>query len=95
MASTQRLPQAAPRAAVTAAADEDLDESPEAVTKEVFKPYQCRCSSIVARGAVPHAGDIAEASSLRCVVVARQRLWMRVHLMKVVLSWKMDFSPLA
>lgn len=49
-----------------AAADEELDESPEAVTKEVFKPYQCRCSSIVAKGAVPHAGDIAEASSLRC-----------------------------
>lgn len=51
-----------------AAADEELDESPEAVTKEVFKPYQCRCSSIVAKGAVPHAGDVAEASSLRCAV---------------------------
>lgn len=71
MASTQRLPQAVPRAAATVAADEDLDESAEAVTKEVFKPYQCRCSSIVAKGAVPHAGDIAEASSLRCVVVVQ------------------------
>jgi hypothetical protein len=48
-----------------AAADDDLDESSEAVTKDVFRPYQCRCSSIVAQGAVPHAGDIAEASSLR------------------------------
>jgi hypothetical protein len=47
------------------AADEELEDSPEAVTKEVFKPYQCRCNSILAQGAVAHAGDIAEASSLR------------------------------
>lgn len=47
------------------AAEDELDESPEAVTKEVFKPYQCRCNSILSRGAVPHVGDIAEASSLR------------------------------
>lgn len=47
-----------------AAADEDLDESPEAVTKEVFKPYQCRSSRILEAGAHSHSGDIAEPSSL-------------------------------
>lgn len=52
---------------------DEIDESPEAVTKEVFKPYQCRCSSIVSKGAIAHAGDIAEASSLRLVVLWREQ----------------------
>lgn len=47
--------------AVNAAPEEDFG-SGEAVLKQVFQPYVCR--SIADRG-LPHAGDIAEASSLR------------------------------
>jgi hypothetical protein len=52
-----------------AAADEELDESPEAVTKEVFKQYQCGSSRILEAGARSHNGDIAEPSSLTWVLL--------------------------
>jgi hypothetical protein len=47
--------------ALAAPAEEDFG-SDEQISKQVFQTYQCRS---IDKGK-PHAGDIAEASSLRC-----------------------------
>jgi hypothetical protein len=48
--------------ALAAPVEEDFG-SDEQISKQVFQTYECRS---IGKGK-PHAGDIAEASSLRCV----------------------------
>lgn len=64
------MPQRAATAATPAAAEDiEVDESAEVVAA-VFQNYQCRCSSILSKGALPHGGCSCSSAAalLACVV---------------------------